>query len=141
MKQLFFVLFLACSFQLSAQVLVPINEIVCAYDASGNRIIREQLYVIDGGQKPAHQASNSLPLAEVRVYPNPTADLLYVESQPHQGVLYCYELYTLEGRLLTETRQEAARVQLDVANLVAGTYLLAIRQGGTIVHSQKVVKE
>ena len=82
--------------------------------------------------------SQALPTApQVRVFPNPSSGLLYLDTEePPQLV----QLYDLSGRLLL--RQEAYdRPQLDLNSLSAGVYLLEIYFSSGQRKTVKVIKE
>lgn len=71
--------------------------------------------------------------AELTVYPNPTQDVVYVNGLESGETV---RIYSLEGRLLmSEVAQGDGRVQLNVASLAEGTYLL--QMGTEIV---KIIK-
>ena len=63
------------------------------------------------------QSNNAL---QVKVYPNPTQDILMVENA--QGDVL--RLYSMDGRLLVTQAVESGSVQVDVAELPTGNYLL-----------------
>ena len=57
---------------------------------------------------------------QVKVYPNPTQDILMVENA--QGDVLC--LYSMDGRLLVTQVIENGSAQVNVAELPTGNYLL-----------------
>ena len=57
---------------------------------------------------------------QVKVYPNPTQDILIVEHA-QSGVL---RLYTMDGRLVVTQAVENGAAQVDMAELPTGNYLL-----------------
>lgn len=63
------------------------------------------------------QSDNTL---KVKVYPNPTQDILMVENA--QGDML--RLYTMDGRLLETQPLTNGSAQVNMANLPAGNYLL-----------------
>ena len=63
------------------------------------------------------QGNNAL---QVKVYPNPTQDILMVENA--QGDVL--RLYSLDGRLLVTQAIENGSAQVNVAELPTGNYLL-----------------
>ena len=61
---------------------------------------------------------------QLTVYPNPTQDVLFVDGLTEGEVV---RIYSLEGRLLmSEVALQGGAVQLRVASLAEGTYLLQI---------------
>ena len=70
---------------------------------------------------------------QLTVYPNPTQDVLFVDGLAEGEVV---RIYSLEGRLLmSEVALQGGAVQLRVASLAEGTYLL--QMGTEIV---KIIK-
>ena len=63
------------------------------------------------------QGENSL---QVKVYPNPTQEVLHVENA--QGEVL--RLYAMDGRLVGTQAVENGSAQVDMAELPAGNYLL-----------------
>ncbi len=71
---------------------------------------------------------------QLTVYPNPTQDLLFVDGLTEGETV---RIYSLEGRLLmSEVALQGGLVQLNVASLAEGTYLL--QMGTEIV---KIIKK
>ncbi len=71
--------------------------------------------------------------AQLTVYPNPTQDLLFVDGLTEGETV---RIYSLEGQLLiSEVALHDGAVQLNVASLAEGTYLL--QMGTEIV---KIIK-
>lgn len=70
---------------------------------------------------------------QLTVYPNPTQDVLFIDGLTEGEVV---RIYSLEGRLLmSEVALQGGAVQLNVASLAEGTYLL--QMGTEIV---KIIK-
>ena len=63
------------------------------------------------------QTNNGL---QVKVYPNPTQDILMVENA--QGDVL--RLYSMDGRLVVTQTVESGSAQVDMAELPTGNYLL-----------------
>lgn len=71
--------------------------------------------------------------AFVQVFPNPTNDHLYIESeQPFNQVL----LYNYTGQTLVKKSRKSS---FSVAHLPAGVYFLIIKNNKEIIHSQEIV--
>lgn len=77
------------------------------------------------------------PLAElfdIKVYPNPTVDVLNISIKSDKDEIIIVQLYSLSGeKVLTEKTQEK-NIQLNLADLSAANYLLSLRKldGGLI---------
>ena len=72
----------------------------------------------------------------VRIYPNPTADLAFVESPLGSHI----KLLDLQGRIMQSLMAEGPISSLDLSPYAQGTYLLEINIQGQM-HHQKVVKQ
>ena len=57
---------------------------------------------------------------QVKVYPNPTQEVLHVENAQSEVL----RLYTMDGRLVGTQAVENGAAQVDMAELPAGNYLL-----------------
>ena len=57
---------------------------------------------------------------QIVVYPNPTADVLYIDNAEVGEV----RLYTADGRLLQVVEAHEGRVAVDMSAYPAGTYVL-----------------
>ncbi len=70
---------------------------------------------------------------ELRVWPNPASDLLYVSGE---GPLYSAQVYDAAGRLILELSAEQASSGWDIRALEPGTYWLRVRtRQGWTAHS------
>jgi len=78
--------------------------------------------------------SKELPL--VRIFPNPTSDLLFIESGGFNNKV---EIYTVTGRkVLTEIYDSGFSINVESWN--HGTYILRISNpGSNIFHSEKII--
>ncbi len=77
-------------------------------------------------------------LDALNVYPNPAADVLNVVTPPNMPVTLT--LYNTSGQLLLQQEFLDGNKELPLGRLAAGTYVLEIRNGEEVIHSQKVVK-
>ena len=76
----------------------------------------------EGGEPTTGMAETDDAGGAVRVFPNPTAETLVVESLlTADGQV---RLYNQQGQLVKTGAADAARTTLDVSDLPAGTYLL-----------------
>jgi len=67
----------------------------------------------------------------VQIYPNPTSDLLILSAKSE--FIKAYRLMDVQGRVLLEERElKTKEVQLHLANLAAGTYLLQYEAGAGV---------
>ena len=98
------------------------------YDAAKNVVFSDLLanvqHICFSDEQPSTptqventQTNNGL---QVKVYPNPTQDVLMVENA--QGDVL--RLYSMDGRLMVTQAVENGSVQVDMAELPTGNYLL-----------------
>jgi hypothetical protein len=80
-------------------------------------------------------------LSSFSIYPNPVGDKLVVEIEsPSEGIVF--ELSDMSGRiLLCQSLSNSGSPNLDVSKLVAGVYLLTIKNKGRRLITKKVIKE
>lgn len=96
-----------------------------------------------GSQTPDADGNNILnDLSDrVRLYPNPTDNLLFVELQALVGGECSYELFDATGKVVLskkETQQEGInKFQLELNALAAGTYYLVLSSPGLQNQMQK----
>lgn len=69
------------------------------------------------------------------VYPNPTSGLLKVEGLELRQI----EIYNLLGQLVYKDTCHDSAVQLDIASLAAGVYVLRVTDDAMNIHSHRVV--
>lgn len=86
--------------------------------------------------------TNEVPKADIAtllVYPNPVEAVLQIELIGSR--LDVVKIFDLNGRLILEQKKEGSRLQLDVANLVNGIYVLQISDVDGALYTDKFVKE
>jgi uncharacterized repeat protein (TIGR01451 family) len=62
----------------------------------------------------------------IKIYPNPTRDILRVEAD---NTLHTVAIYDLNGRLITSISDQGSAYQFNTSNLEGGIYLIRIRTG------------
>ena len=64
------------------------------------------------------------------VYPNPTNDVLFVETHGRASLQTAYRITNLMGQILlsghVETSHETSLQSIDVSNLTAGMYFISV---------------
>ena len=76
-----------------------------------------------------------------KVYPNPTKDLLFIESQFFGGSLTC-EIYDLSGRKRFERRLKSSKESLDISELNDGLFFYRmIEDNKRILKTGKLIKQ
>ena len=60
-------------------------------------------------------------LSSLKVYPVPAKDILYIENNSQ---VICYEILTIEGKVLKTINHPALKTEVDIKNLAPGIYLI-----------------
>ncbi len=68
----------------------------------------------------------TIPGLEVRVYPNPTSDMLMIEVIQSGNDLFRYELFDVTGRKLILKQMNSNIEEIDMSSYVSGIYLLNV---------------
>jgi hypothetical protein len=67
----------------------------------------------------------------LEVYPNPTSDIIYINSLEELSSPAEIEVYSLSGQLIrTYSTSLLQRFEINLSQLATGSYLLSIRTGG-----------
>ena len=95
-----------------------------------------QLYVIDGTVDLQGNVIENL-----NVYPNPFVDALHIQFA--KAGEYELEVLSLDGKLVNSARLNAEQGQISrvAVNGETGTYLVRIKQQGTVVQTLKLIKK
>lgn len=75
-------------------------------------------------------------LLVAKLYPNPTTDKLFIETEEQQVVL---TIYDLQGRMIFEQKLEDSRNQISLSFLPAGIYKVLLKSNAKQLH-HKLVK-
>lgn len=76
----------------------------------------------------------------LKVYPNPTTDLLNLRIDLNDYQKYSYELFDLAGKVLTKRSASAKLIGISMSQYPSGTYLLKVSKGNTPVKIFKIIK-
>ncbi len=74
---------------------------------------------------------------QLKVYPNPTSDLVTIELTNNYSSIITYKLYTILGELIYTSESNSQLFSIDMSDLSRGVYLLEL----TDAQSNKVVKK
>lgn len=77
---------------------------------------------------------------EVKVYPNPVVDDLHIQCLGLLSDNLEVSIFDITGKLLVKDHLLYFQQNIDVANLIAGNYILKIGNGGQIIHEEKLIK-
>jgi hypothetical protein len=75
---------------------------------------------------------------EATVFPNPTADVLNIQTSNFENV--SYTLYDVKGVLVKQGNLSAEATAIQVSELVSGSYSLILNKGTQNLKSFKLVK-
>lgn len=78
----------------------------------------------------------------IAVYPNPTKDVLQVESEQLKGEAFAYSIFDIQGRQImgnTNQHAEDGHFQINLGKLADGLYTLNIRKDGYHI-TKKIIK-
>lgn len=74
------------------------------------------------------------------VYPNPTADMVNLQTENvDQGILF-YQLYSLSGQLLSNDKLTENTTPITMKNLPHGTYFLKVLSNEKTIKTFKIIK-
>ena len=116
------------------------TKIKYTYDNAGNRIKREMTpmfreEIVDRGAIP----DSSWTSDQIRVFPNPTLDYLYVALPPGIQETGSLQLFDPAGRLVRQEPLSSETTSLDMTGQPNGNYALVIRLGQRTLHWKVVV--
>jgi len=77
---------------------------------------------------------------DVKVYPNPTKELVYIQFDDSPEVDAFVELFTLEGKLVKKVQVKENLNSFDVHSLPDGSYLLKIAKNKEWIQYFKIIK-
>ncbi len=154
-KQLLFFLAIMSIFTLSAQEAVP----AAGGDASGiggsasytiGQVVYTTIFSETGsvaqGVQHAYQVEVTTGISETgiqlqaTVYPNPTMDVLHLTIENIDAHNFKYQLYNIQGKLMTKNKITNNQTQISMQEFAAATYLLSVSNGRDEVKTFKIVK-
>lgn len=77
---------------------------------------------------------------QIRLYPNPIKDELFIEAPIDLGVLGSMEIYSFQGVLVESFALSVPKMRMALGHLIAGSYVLRIRISGRTDYVQKIIK-
>lgn len=129
------ILFFHCSFSQTNNC----NALIFNYDQLGNRILRQLIVepcldeITDdddgnNGAKLGRENENEInqQVVNYRVYPNPTDNVLYIETSEANNLI-SLQLYDIQGKLVLKKQCNSQRNSIDIQYLASGTYMLHIK--------------
>lgn len=79
----------------------------------------------------------TLSLAELSVYPNPTTDRLTISTAIENAL---WQLHTLDGKIVSSGALNIGNTTVDVSSLAQATYMLTITTPSQLVNTYRIVK-
>ncbi len=101
---------------------------------------------ITPGVQQSYEISETLgqEIAEIglslKVYPNPTTDILNLRIDLNDYQRYNYELYDLGGRFLLKKSVSGKTTEISMSKYPSGTYLIKVSKGNSSVKIFKIIK-
>jgi Secretion system C-terminal sorting domain len=158
MKNIKQCLFLLCllavgSISLTAQTYAP--AIQYGYDPAGNRFLRQVQSICISNCGSSRLANPNTPKPDtatvfedkqfgkgIKLYPNPTAQTLYIEQAKSdlQNTPTLLELYDIQGRLLQKQTTTDSKTALDLSAQPSGMYILRLIQADNQISDWKIIK-
>ena len=77
---------------------------------------------------------------KLNVYPNPTVDLLTLNVENYENKKLSYQLYSVNGLLLSRKQITANITQIDMVNRVPSIYFLKITNQNQTIKTFKIIK-
>ena len=155
-KLLLIVLFIGCIGILSAQEVVSsagdsyiaggyevswtLGESVIETVSDGNNILTQGFHQTN--LKVTALDELKFPGLELRVYPNPTDYILYIQSRGRTDVKLQYALFDANGKILLDKKIVDNPAKVNMALYAAGNYVLIITiADGASVQEFKIIKK
>ncbi len=101
------------------------------YDHSGNRV-KKEIDINPGQLRKKVIYEDQVGLAELKIYPNPTTKLLFVELQEVSEQQTGLSVIDMNGRVIWESSQIKLLNQIDFSSYAKGKYVLRITNGEKI---------
>jgi hypothetical protein len=107
-------------------------------ERNANLIVTQGMLKPRGSVSIANDASGNSTLSDlsdnIKVYPNPTTTMLYVETTETAVSNYAYNLYDATGKVVLnqngKTQLGLNKFSLDLQSFAAGSYYLIIQKSG-----------
>jgi len=79
--------------------------------------------------------------SSISVFPNPTSDNLTLEISDFKNEKLAYQLYDMQGKLVSGEEVSTVQTQINTVSLTPSTYFIhVVNQGNEKVQSFKIVK-
>ncbi|MDR2474803.1 MAG: T9SS type A sorting domain-containing protein [Bacteroidales bacterium] len=110
------------------------------YDSAGNRIERRTTATLRSSSETT-SLEDAVILPEIKIYPNPTRGLMYIEvGDFDSGQQVDLLLTDVSGKIIFRQKAASSIVEIDLNGHPQGIYLLRVQREGE-VSSYKIIKE
>ncbi len=104
-------------------------------DVSGNHGL-DDMWILKLNREDMGLVENNL--STINIYPNPSSDKVYIETDE---IVISLELYDLNGKLiLKKSNTNNSLKELDLTKLIKGTYILKIKTNTQLI-TEKIIKK
>ena len=79
-------------------------------------------------------------LLQVTAFPNPTTDVLHLTIENWDIGNFRYQLYNVQGKLMTKNKITNNQTQISMHHFAAATYLLSVSDGRDEVKTFRIIK-
>jgi len=102
--------------------------------------------VNEGVQQPYEISSlatddASMEIKEIRLYPNPVQDLLYVDFGEKLTGKSTYQLFDVQGKLVKQGNLNLIKNELDMSSIPQSIYIMKIMENNKNVKTFKIIKK
>jgi hypothetical protein len=80
-------------------------------------------------------------ILEVSVYPNPASGFVILKVDGYNTDNLSYKLYDMNGMLFQSKKVEGNETQIQLGNIISGTYLLKIADNNKEIKTFKIIKK
>ena len=80
-------------------------------------------------------------LLNIKVFPNPSQDMLFLEVKCENVGSWHYELVSIEGQSIIKTKVSGTTTEISLQAITAGVYLLRIFSSEELIKVVKIVKK
>jgi PKD repeat protein len=111
-------------------------------DGASDTLEHENAIFVDSSEACASVGVQSIELtAHTSVYPNPTADLVTLQTSFDGKTTYSIHVFDINGRVVLQRQTRRNKEVIDMSGLQAGAYILEVRDAnGASVSTQHIIK-
>ncbi|MBU3658522.1 MAG: T9SS type A sorting domain-containing protein [Flavobacteriales bacterium] len=123
----------------------PTGSVSFSVGQVSDRTISNSNYIISEGIQQAYEiytlSTSELTFKfDVKIFPNPTADILKVSFSNESKQETEFQIYDLNGSMLLNEHTSNENIDLNMSNFAPGSYLLKLYSSNQIINSYKIIK-